>query len=291
MKSRSSDEKSPAPVYAPKPESSPEESSSQAPGEAPSPDPAKPPDASAKLAAAEKEIARLTARVAELETQAPKGKTREDRVAQAKEIMELLRKGKDNPDSFKRLLQLITDLDPAMGPYFLERILDPEEKADKEALYDLALASGGPEVAEWYVKMLDDPALTADTRRRLLRIVGGGSKEIFSIRNLPVTGRLGEMAFQFANSSVTQEKQAAAGLLGAVDTPESRAALGRLAADSEWSVREVAIRSLGLAGDRDTLAWLDSMQSSLASTSEWERKRLGAAIDYAREQLTKKFPK
>lgn len=245
-----------------------------------------------KLAAAEKELAALRERVAELEKLVPKPKSKEDKLALAKEMLECLRKGKNNPESFRRLLQLISELDPAMGPYFLERLADPDETADKDPLYDLALASGGPEVADWLLAKLTDSGTPEDVRRRLLRVLGGGSKELFSIRSLPVQGRLADTAFQYASAGNSQERQAGAGLLGGVDTTESRTVLYRLATtDADNTVREQAVRSLGTAGDRETLAWLDTFQATFPNMEAWQQKRLQGAVDGAREQLGKKYPK
>ena len=259
-------------------------------------DPAPPPEeASAlpsKLAAAEKELAALRERVAELEKLVPKPKSKEDKIALAKEMLECLRKGKNNPESFRRLLQLISELDPAMGPYFLERLADPDETADKDPLYDLALAAGGPEVADWLLAKLTETGTPEDVRRRLLRVLGGGSKELFSIRSLPVQGRLADTAFQYTSTGNSQERQAGAGLLGGVDTTESRTVLYRLATtDSDNTVREQAVRSLGTAGDRETLAWLDTFQATFPNMEAWQQKRLQGAVDGAKEMLAKRFPR
>ncbi|MBI2920467.1 MAG: hypothetical protein HYY18_05225 [Planctomycetes bacterium] len=249
-------------------------------------------DLPAKLAAAEKETAALRERVAELEKLVPKPKTADDKIALAREMVECLRKGKSNPESFRRLLQLISELDPAMGPYFLERLADPDETADKDPLYDLALASGGPEVADWLLARLTDTGTPEDVRRRLLRVLGGGSKELFSIRSLPVQGRLADTAFQYVSTGNSSERQAGAGLLGGVDSTESRTVLYRLAStDADNSVREQAVRSLGHAGDGETLAWLDTFQATISGLEAWQQKRLQGAVDSARELLVKKYPR
>jgi HEAT repeat protein len=140
------------------------------------------------------------------------------------------------------------------------------------------------------MKQLDDASTSADTRRRLLRILGGGSREIFSIESLPVTGRLAEIAFQYASGATQQDRSAAAGLLAGIDSPESRAALGRLAADADWQVRETAIRSLAVVGDAETLAWLESL-AAVTGSNDWEKQRMQAAIDDAKEKLGKKLAK
>ncbi|MCE9582136.1 MAG: HEAT repeat domain-containing protein [Planctomycetes bacterium] len=238
------------------------------------------------------EILRLQKRVAELENLLPKEKTKEDKIALAKEMVECLRKGKKNPDSFRRLLHLITELDPAMGPYFVGLLTDPNETIEKDPLYDIALSAGGPEVADWLLGRLTDPATDEGVRRRLLRILGGSSRELFSIRNLPVQGRLADTAFQYAVSGDGPERQAGAGLLGGIDSVEARSALYRLAvSDTELNVKEAAIRSLAYTGDKDTLPWLDTYAASLSGMSETEKQRMAAAVDFAREQVGKRTGK
>jgi len=250
-----------------------------------------PGEASKKLADAQAEVVRLTQRVAELEKLVPKAKTKEDKIAIAKEMVECMRKGKRDTEAFRRMLALLSELDPAMGPYFLERLLDPEEKVDKDMLYEFAMASGGPEVADWLLEQLTSTSTGENERRRLLRILGGGSKEIFSIRNMPVKGQLSDLAFQYSSAGNSNERQAAAGLLGGVDSVESRASLYRLAgSDTEWQVKEQAIRSLALSGDKDTLAWLDTFEAANAGAADWEKKRMQEAVDSTREKLLKKYP-
>jgi hypothetical protein len=241
-------------------------------------------------AADQTEIAKLRLRVAELEKLVPKEKTKEDKIAIAKEMIECIRKGKTNPEAFRRLLQLISELDPAMGPYFLERVADETETADRNTLIDLALSAGGPEVADWVLAKLADAGTSDDTRRRLLRTLGGGTREIFNIRNFPVQGALADTAFQYASSTATPERQAAAGLLGGVDTVESRTVLRRLASsDTEPGVIEQAIRSLGIVGDKETLTWLESWRPPAAPDGDWQAKRLEGTITASKEALQKKF--
>ena len=245
----------------------------------------------ASLAEAQKEVAQLKERVAELEKLVPHEKTKEDKLALAKEMMECLRKGKQDPAAFRRLLQLIAELDPAMGPYFIERLEDPNETADKKPLYDLILASGGPEVADWLLAKLNDTATDENMRHRLLRVLGGSSKEIFNMRNLPVNAALADLAYRYASATEGDERRAAAGLLGGVPSVESRTVLCRLAStDPDNDVKEAAVRSLALAGDKDTLAWLDTYQPTITGLNEWEQKRLQVAIDYTRAELKKRFP-
>ncbi len=247
------------------------------------------PEAVAALTDARAEIAKLEQRVAELEKLVPKAKTKEDRIAMAKEMVECVRKGKKDPEAFRRLLALISELCPEMGPYFLERMGDPEEKADRSLLFDLAMAAGGPEVADLVLKHLtgsDD-----DQRTRVLRVLGGGSRELFTVRNLPVSGPLANLALQYASTGNNAERQAAAGLLGGVEGAESRTALYRLAnSDTETSVKEQAVRSLGYVGDKETLAWLDTYQPSLEGLRDYEKQRVQGSIEWAREQLKKKYP-
>lgn len=275
-----------SPQAAPEPAAPPAAGDPQ-PAAAPAPGTSAP--AEPGLAASRAEVARLKQRVAELEALVPKEKSKEDRIAMAKEMVECVRKGKKDPEAFRRLLALLNELCPDMGPYFLERFADPEEKADRGMLFDLAMAAGGPEVAAEVLRLLsgqDD-----DQRGRVLRILGGGSREIFTIRNLPVTGALANLALQYSATGGTPERQAAAGLLGGVDSLESRTALYRLASsDSEATVKEQAIRSLGYVGDRETLAWLDTYQPTLEGLRDWEKQRLQGSLDWAREQLKKKYP-
>lgn len=246
-------------------------------------------DAPAARAELQAENAKLKARVAELEKQLPKEKTKEDKIAIAKEILECIRKGKRDPEAFRKMLKLIGELDPAMGPFFLERLADPDEPGEKNPLYDLALASGGPEVAEWALANLTNPGTDDDVRQRILRVLGGGSKELFTIRNLPVTGKLADLGFTYATSSSADERRAGAGLLGGVNSVESRTTLARLAsADAEWNVKETAIRSLALVGDKDTLTWLDTFRPSLDALGDWQKQRLQAAVDYAKETIAKR---
>lgn len=243
----------------------------------------------ASLTEARAEIARLEQRVAELEKLVPKAKTKEDKIAMAKEMLECVRKGKRDPEAFRRLLALISELCPEMGPYFLERLADAEEKADRGMIFDLAMAAGGPEVAEVVLKHLtgtDD-----EQRTKVLRVLGGGSRELFTVRNLPVTGPLANLALQYASTGNNAERQAAAGLLGGVEGAESRTALYRLAnSDTESGVKEQAVRSLGYVGDKETLAWLDTYQPSLEGLRDYEKQRIQGSIDWAREQLKKKYP-
>ncbi|MEK7468953.1 MAG: hypothetical protein AAB074_16380 [Planctomycetota bacterium] len=248
-------------------------------------------DASRKLADAQAEVARLTQRVAELEKLVPRARTREDKIALAKEMLDCMRKGKKDAEAFRRMLQLLSDLDPEMGPYFLERLADPEEKADKDMVIEFVMASGGPEVAEWLHAQLASPETGEDMRRRLLRILGGGSKEIFSIRNLPVKGPLADLAFRYASGENQNERQAAAGLFGGIETVESRTALYRMAgSDTDFKVKEQAVRSLAFVGDRESLTWLDTFQASISGLGEWEKKRMQDAVDSTREKLLNKFP-
>ncbi|KAF0242545.1 MAG: hypothetical protein FD180_3847 [Planctomycetota bacterium] len=261
------------------------------PGSSSSTSASTPGEASKRLADAQAEVARLTKRVAELEKLAPRERTKEDKIAIAKEMIECMRKGKRDTESFRRMLALLSELDPAMGPYFLERLADPEEKADKDMVIEFLMASGGPEVAEWLQAQLASSETDGNMRRRLLRILGGGSKEIFSIRNMPVTGPLANLAFQYATGENQNERQAAAGLFGGIDSVESRTALYRMAgSDTDFGVKEQAVRSLALSGDRETLSWLDTFQASLASLGDWEKKRLQEAVDSTREKLLKKYP-
>ncbi len=242
-----------------------------------------------ELAEARAEVARLKERVAALESLVPKPKTREDRIATAKEMLECVRKGKRDPEAFRRLLALISELCPEMGPFFLERLADPEEKADRGMIFDLAMAAGGPEVAEMVLKHLT--GTDEEARTKVLRVLGGGSRELFTVRNLPVSGPLANLALQYASTGNNAERQAAAGLLGGVEGAESRTALYRLAnSDTESGVKEQAVRSLGYIGDKETLAWLDTYQPSLQGLRDHEKQRIQGSIDWAREQLRKKYP-
>jgi len=245
----------------------------------------------AKLAAAEKEIVTLRGRIAEFERSAPGKKSDEEKIAVAKEMMECLRKGRSNAEAMRQLFKLLAEIDPAMAPYFLERLADPAETADKDPLCDLAIGSGGPVVADWLLAKLTDTGTPNDMRERILYVLGGGSRKLFPSLNVPVQGRLADTAFQYAATGDTRERQAGAGLLGAVDTTESRTVLYRLAAtDTEFRVREEAIHSLGTAGDRETLVWLDTFQTTIRDLEPWEKEKLQAAVDGAREKLAKKFP-
>ncbi|MCC6738785.1 MAG: HEAT repeat domain-containing protein [Planctomycetia bacterium] len=251
------------------------------PGPSASPEP--------ELAASRAEIARLRQRVTDLEALVPKEKSKEDRIALAKEMVECIRRGKKDTEAFRRMLSLLNELCPEMGPYFLERSADPEEKAERSTLFVLAMSAGGPEVAEEVLRRLTGS--DEDQRLQTLNVLGGGAREVFSIRNLPVSGPLANLGLQYASTGNDAERRAAAGLLGGVDSIESRTALYRMAAtDSETAVKEQAVRSLGQVGDRETLAWLDSYQPSLEGLRDWEKQRLQASIDGAREQLKKKYP-
>jgi len=247
--------------------------------------------AAATLAEAQAEARRLKERVAALEKLVPQAASKEERIAQAKEIIECLVHGENDPAAFQRLIKLVGDLDPAMGPYFIEYFdnLKPPYRVPRE-LYEVTLAAGGPEVAEWLAAKLADDATDGGMRNHLLRVLGGKA-EIFSIRSLPVTGPLSDLAFRYVAEGTTAERRAGACLLGGVATVESRLALRRLAtSDPEFDVREQAVRALALAGDRETTSWLDTIPTSEAGMSERQKERIQSAIGYAREELKKRFP-
>lgn len=247
-------------------------------------------------------IRELEERLVEAGRKAGGVRTKAEKLAIAKEIYEsFLRLSKGTGDSEETLKAMgrIGELDADMASFFIDRYKEQRGKPETEyetALF-LALASGGPEVSALILGHLTDPSVPAAERQSLLQGISenGG---FYSMNRIPVNEELCQVALRLGGSQDQAERQGGAGLLGGVDTVQSRAALQQMAFnDADWGVRSRALRSLGYVGDRGTLQVLESysLPAVPAPTPEnpaqnWQHRILAQTLEAAKERLKKRFP-
>ncbi len=224
-------------------------------------------------------------------------RTRAEKLAIAKEMYDSflrLSKGASDSEETLKAMARLGELDAEMAPFFIERYRDERLKKDPQEHMGLflALAAGGPETAALILGLLTDPATSPQDRQELLGQIGSSGGFNFTNR-IPVSGELAEVAFRLSGSQEVAERQGAAGLLGGLDSVQSRTDLQRLAfGDADLGVRATALRSLGYVGDQATLHLLESRPPppTPAGGNAWAHKALMQSLEAAKERLKKRFP-
>jgi hypothetical protein len=240
-------------------------------------------------------IRELEGRLLELERRAGGVRSKEEKLAAAKEILDMfvrLSQGSADSDELLKAMSRLNELDGDTASYFIEkyRTTPKEHSFTPEMALLLMLASGGPDVEAFVLSKLKDPATSSSERRELLSGLAG-ENGFYSASRLPVGPELAQLAQRLVVSGDSDDRQGGAGLLGSVDSPASRSILQQLAmTDADGDVRVTAVRALGYTGDRTTLQLLETYALPVQNANEGELKALKQAVEIARERLRKKFP-
>ena len=220
------------------------------------------------------ELPKLEARVRELEAELStlrsgraKPGSEPAPAAFAEEIfkgyLELHQSKNPDPEKARTFLARLGQLDEKSAGYFIEQFRKskgPDSEDEREVAMELALACGGPAVADFVNLLLNDPSVGGDLRGDLLQELSGAGGGLFSIRRLPISDALASTAMTLCRSASSQDRQGAAGLLGGLKSEASRAELRRLVEeDTDLSVRTSAILSLGHVGDRSSQTYLEGL--------------------------------
>ena len=272
------------------------------------PRPTVPPVAEGESVDLRKTIATQRERIRELETllvaedrKGKEGEASKDKLALAKEIYELfvrLGKGKADSDEALTAMGRLSELNPDMASFFIERA---RQKPGKDsggmnmALF-LMLACGGPEVSAFIHETLTDPSIEYPSRKELLGTISGGNGMYTVPQRIPVDENLARVAFEILRSEKSYERKGAVSLLGGVNSTESRGILQETAlSDSDVRVREGAVRSLGYVGDASTVSFLENYpvagtlpEGLTESRAQRALISLGKAAATARQRLEAK---
>ena len=185
-----------------------------------------------------------------------------------------------SPERFRSLIASLSRIDPALARSFIDQYRKFQTSGagvtEKFVAIQLALMSGGPEAAGFIQQVLTDPSLDPALRSKVLLELSPTGASFFSIKRLPVDDSLGSTAMTMVRSTVAEDRRAGAGLLGGVSTPASRGELVRLLEDSDASVQQAAIRSLGLVGDATSRKLLEPYAAQTANP--WLQKAAAAAL-------------
>ncbi len=168
-----------------------------------------------------------------------------------------------DPEKNRLLFAWLGQLNEQSATYFIQRFLKsngPGLEEDRDASMQLALACGGPAVADFLNTLLNDSSLDSNLRGNLLSELSGAGGPMFSIRRLPISGALAATAMTMCRSEDHKDRRAAAGLLGGIRTEVSRLELRRLVdEDKDDQVRTTAVVSLGHVGDPGTRMYLERL--------------------------------
>jgi len=251
------------------------------------------------------DVARLEARVRELEVELLSARSSPAKPAQelapgavAEEIFQAyleLTKGKNpDPEKARALFARLGQLDEKSAGYFIEQFRKskgPDLEEEQETAMELALACGGPAVADFVNVLLNDASLDPRLRATLLDELSGASGGLFSIRRLPVSDALGSTAMTLCRSSKFEDRQGGAGLLGGLKSEASRTELQRLILeDKEFRVRTSATLSLGHVGDHSSRTFLEQLWTApeTSKLSGQEVAKFRNAIESALKELAER---
>jgi hypothetical protein len=251
------------------------------------------------------DVTRLEARVRELEaevqnsrgTPAKAGATAAP-AALAEEIfksfLELGDGANPDPDKARALFAKLGQLDETMAGYFIEQFrksAGPDLEDERQTAMELALACGGPAVAEFVNVLLNDASLEPELRSELLGELSGARGGLFSIRRLPISEALASTAMTLCRSTESEDRQGGAGLLGGVKSEVSRTELRRLIVeDKDVAVRTSAILALGHVGDQASRTFLERLWTapeSLGLTRQ-AAANVRSAIESATRELAER---
>ncbi len=179
-------------------------------------------------------------------------------------------------------------LDERATPVFLAAYREQREDSDRRywALW-CALCCGGPDVAPVLNEILSDP--THQDRKGLLEAFWDPDPDLSASR-IPLSTELAQTVFRLVRSPHDPDRLAAAFLLGgSSDTSAACVVLQDLAErDPDKEVRSHAIKSLGLVGDRATLAYLEGFAANHPAEAK-EDGVLSGELKMAIRSLRKKF--
>lgn len=244
------------------------------------------------------ESERLKEQVAELQGKVESEGIADARRLSAEEVFDRLlklEKGEGDPDEFLSLVERLKELGEDEAAYFIGQYLAnvgvKGSAKEREVALMLAVLSGGDRVADFLNEFLNDPTMPAEDRRRFLSRIGHPREPVYSMDRIPLTGGLAQTAFLLLQSEKPLERRGAAGMLGGLDTPQSRSTLEfLLQSDRDWGVRIAAIHSLGRIGDLTTMQFLsDTLEALAASPNKKAFKRLRGPLRAAIRRIEKRY--
>ncbi|MCC6742051.1 MAG: hypothetical protein IT452_23725 [Planctomycetia bacterium] len=234
------------------------ESSQGASGRRPAEDAA----ASGEVAALNREIEELKRRAEELRKRIPQRRSREQKLAFARDLLDLVNLAavSGDPALRDRYRFQIPDLEPDMAVVFAEALRSGQAR-DVEVVTWMLLECGGPEASSWVLGLLDrdplDPAL-----RPVEQACDRGVSP-FGFARFSVDGALLEKVCALAGSPSDMQFYAI-GLLAFSDTPEARGLLRQVAeSDPSENLRMLALNSLSRIATEETRTWFEAWAAGL----------------------------
>jgi hypothetical protein len=199
-------------------------------------------------------------------------------------------------DDFKKVLKLVSELDPDSAPYFIDQYFANAGKQstseEREIALELALTCGGPETTKFIKTLLNDPRTPVEDRANLLEELSGLSSSGISMRQIPVDQELAQAAFSLLRSANPEDRSGAMGILGGVNTPEAQAAVYQVIAnDPDSRTQAAAIRALGRIGDASAADLLIGFSQTRIREAGKSASVLTSALEAAMKDLQKRFPK
>lgn len=246
------------------------------------------------------DVVRLKQRIAELEARPKAAAPPEDLGRLALDIRKAINANnfEEDPRGWCREMALLGKLGPELTPHFVGLYRASRPKFDP-VLLELAIGSGGPELAPLLKDIFGNPA-TPEGERVMAGVTLTGEGLPSRMQSpLPPDPELVELAVRtLATSNNGFEQNGALGLLGLQATDASRETLrSLLVRDKTQGLRAGALQALSRVGDRSTLDFLRSYASSSfpqlslkADGRDEKLPRVERALLRTLRDLERKFP-